>query len=82
MKATQLRKGLNRAGSVVELIGKGQCSIAPPVNQEPSIEYSLSGAEGPALSARYPVSATQVVVGGKKERQRAGSNLKKQALRN
>ena len=37
----------------------GLCNIAPPVNQEPSIEYSLSGAEGPALSARYPVSAMQ-----------------------
>ena len=38
---------------------KGKCNIAPPVNQESSIEYSLSGAEGRALPARYPVSAMQ-----------------------
>ena len=41
----------------------GQCNIAPPVNQEPSIDYSLSGVVGPALSARYPVSATTVIIG-------------------
>ena len=33
-------------------------AIATPVNQEPSIEFSLYGAIGPALSAKYPVAAT------------------------
>ena len=41
------------------VVAVGQCDIAPPVNQDPSIEYSLYGAVGLALSARYPVSATR-----------------------
>ena len=40
----------------------GQCNIAPPVNQDPSIEYSLSGAKGPAFSARYPGLGDAIVV--------------------
>ena len=33
----------------------GQSKKAPPVKQEPSVEDSLSGAKGLALSARYQV---------------------------
>ena len=47
------------AGNSWNSLAIGQCNIAPPVNQEPSIGYSLSGAVGPALSARYHVSAMQ-----------------------
>ena len=36
-----------------------QYNFTPPVNQEATLEYSLGGAKGLALSARYPVSVTQ-----------------------
>ena len=40
--------------------------MAPTLEQEPSIEFPLSGAEGLVLSARYPVSVTHKVCLGKK----------------
>ena len=42
--------------------------MAPTLEQEPSIEFPLSGAEGLVLSARYPVSVTHMVWLGKKIR--------------
>ena len=44
----------------------GQCKKAPPVEQEPSVEDSLSGSKGSALSARYPVSVMHQTGLGKK----------------
>ena len=35
-----------------------QCKMAPTVQQEPSLEYPLSGAKIMALPARYPFSET------------------------
>ena len=44
-KLTQTSKGLNGAGTEFwNSSAVGQCNIVPPVNQEPSVEYSLSGA--------------------------------------
>ena len=65
-QASQQREGLNRAGTELwNSQALGQRKVAPPVKQEPSIEYPLSGAQGPALSATYLVSVTDLAQFGK-----------------
>ena len=56
-----LKKGKSGMWAGTELWNSqalGQCNAAPPVNQEPSIGYSLSGAMGQSLSIRNPVQGT------------------------
>ena len=54
---TQPRKGLIGAGTELwNSHALGQCKMALPVEQEPSIKYPIYRVLHPSLSARYPVS--------------------------
>ena len=57
--STNLQTGYRARTELWNTQALGQCKLAAPVDQESSIEYTLSGAKGPALSARYPVSEMQ-----------------------
>ena len=52
-------KGLKELAQSCETQVLDLSTIAPPVKQQPSIEYPLFGALGEALSVRYPVLVTQ-----------------------
>ena len=41
-----------------------QCTIAQPVHQEPSLEYSLTGAKGSGLVSQVPCLGDAIVVVG------------------